>query len=195
MCIVYTYIHTYIHVHMDVGIWTVGASCSCAVSSITATHLTVWWWNPPHLQMLSFCLHNIILRALAFCEHLCHSCLNTQIQIQQQRASASFHILGSGTPPECRDCRDKDACDHWSTKRQHFMFVGNNGSFDNMMIVKKVVSSNKNILLLKLWHQRKISSHLIQLLMMISKWGSSYSFEKIIVFPFLWGTFCPFYFV
>ena len=93
MCIVYT--HTYIHVHMDVGIWTVGASCSCAVSSTTATHLTVWWWNPPHLQMLSFCLHNIILRALAFCEHLCHSCLNTQIQIQQQRASASFHILGA----------------------------------------------------------------------------------------------------
>ena len=30
------------------------------------------------------------------------------------------------------------------------MFVGNNGSFDNMMIVKKVESSNKNILLLKL---------------------------------------------
>ena len=80
--------------------------------------------------MLSFCLHNINLRALAFCEHLCHSCLNTQIQIQQQRASASFHILGSGTPPECRDCRDEDACDHWSIKRQHFMFVGNNGSFD-----------------------------------------------------------------
>ena len=62
-----------------------------------------------------------------------------------------------------------------SSSRSRLCWLRNNIYFPSAALRGNIPSSNKNILLLKLWHQRKISSHLIQLLMMISKWGSSYS--------------------